>query len=59
MCSKKQAMAVYSSLDDEMKLAARRIFLGLCELGEGREERTGEKLTEVELINEKFPAEFD
>lgn len=54
---KHQATAVYSSLDDEMKLAARRIFLGLCELGEGREDDR-RRAFRSELINEKFPPEL-
>ncbi len=54
---KGRAMAVYGSLDDEMKLAARRIFLGLCELGEGREDGA-RKAYRSELINEKFPPEL-
>lgn len=54
---KSRAMAVYGSLDDDMKLAARRIFLGLCELGEGREDDR-RKAYRSELINEKFPPEL-
>lgn len=54
---KNRATAVYGSLDDEMKRAARRIFLGLCELGEGREDDR-RRAFRSELINENFPAEL-
>jgi hypothetical protein len=52
-----RATAVYESLDDEMKRAARRIFLGLCELGEGREDDR-RRAFRNELINEHFPADL-
>jgi hypothetical protein len=54
---KHRATAVYDNLDDEMKRAARRIFLGLCELGEGREDER-RRAFRTELINEKFPPEL-
>ncbi len=52
----KRAEAVYESLEPEMQEAARRIFLALCELGEGREDRR-RRAFRSELINERFPAE--
>ncbi|MEO1446348.1 MAG: hypothetical protein AAFV46_08940, partial [Cyanobacteria bacterium J06635_11] len=52
-----QATAVFDSLPDDQKLAARRIFLALCELGEGREDRR-RRAFRSELINEGFPAEL-
>ncbi len=54
---KNRATAVYKSLDEEMQRAAKRIFLGLCELGEGREDDR-RRAFRSELINEKFPAEL-
>ena len=52
----KRADAFYESLDPEMQRAARRIFLSLCELGEGREDRR-RRAFRSELINESFPVE--
>ena len=52
----KRAEAFYESLDAEMQAAARRIFLALCELGEGRADRR-RRAFRSELINERFPAE--
>ena len=52
----KRADAFYESLDVEMQRAVRRIFLALCELGEGREDRR-RRAFRSELINERFPAE--
>ena len=54
---KNRATAIYKSLDEEMQRAAKRIFLGLCELGEGREDDR-RRAFRSELINEKFPAEL-
>lgn len=53
----KRADALYESLDTEMQSAVRRIFLALCELGEGREDRR-RRAFRSELINERFPAEI-
>lgn len=53
----KRAEAFYESLDAEMQAAARRIFLSLCELGEGRADRR-RRAFRSELINERFPAEL-
>ncbi|MGC1309266.1 MAG: caspase family protein [Phormidesmis sp.] len=53
----KRATAVYQSLSEDMQLAARRIFLGLCELGEGKEDDR-RRAFRSELINERFPAEI-
>ncbi|PZO11654.1 MAG: hypothetical protein DCF25_18990 [Leptolyngbya foveolarum] len=53
----KRAEAFYESLDAEMQAAARRIFLALCELGEGRADRR-RRAFRSELINERFPAEL-
>ncbi|MEO0704308.1 MAG: caspase family protein [Cyanobacteria bacterium J06649_5] len=50
-----RATAVFDSLSEEQKRAARRIFLALCELGEGREDRR-RRAFRSELINEGFPA---
>ena len=52
-----RATAVYDGLDNDMKRAARRIFLGLCELGEGKEDDRRRALRS-ELINESFPADL-
>ena len=53
----RRADAFYESLDPEMQRAARRIFLALCELGEGREDRR-RRAFRSELINESFPADI-
>lgn len=53
----RRADAFYESLDPEMQGAVRRIFLALCELGEGREDRR-RRAFRSELINESFPAEM-
>ncbi|MGB7248105.1 MAG: caspase family protein [Phormidesmis sp.] len=52
-----QASAVYQNLPEEQKRAARRIFLALCELGEGQEDRR-RRAFRNELINESFPSEL-
>lgn len=52
-----QANAAYNSLDEDGKRAARRIFLALCELGEGQEDHR-RRAFRSELINERFPAEL-
>ena len=52
-----RATAVVESLSEEMKKAARRIFLSLCELGEGREDHR-RRAFRSELINENFPEEL-
>ncbi len=52
-----RASAIYESLDEEQQQAARRIFLALCELGEGREDRS-RRAFRNELINESFPDEL-
>ncbi len=52
-----RASAIYKRLDEEQQQAARRIFLALCELGEGREDRS-RRAFRNELINESFPAEL-
>ncbi len=52
-----RASAVFESLNKEMQQAARRIFLSLCELGEGREDYR-RRAFRRELINERFPAEI-
>lgn len=52
-----RANAAYNNLDEEGKRAARRIFLALCELGEGRDDRRRQAFRS-ELINEQFPAEL-
>ncbi|PZO57787.1 MAG: hypothetical protein DCF15_06530 [Phormidesmis priestleyi] len=52
-----RASAIYKSLNAEQQQAARRIFLALCELGEGREDRS-RRAFRNELINEGFPAEL-
>ncbi|MFK8183391.1 MAG: caspase family protein [Phormidesmis sp.] len=54
---KKQATEVYSNLNEDMKLAARRIFLGLCELGEGQEDGA-RRAYRSELTNDSFPPEL-
>lgn len=51
-----RATEVYRSLSEEMQEAARRIFLAVCELGEGREDHR-RRAFRSELINERFPAE--
>jgi hypothetical protein len=51
-----RASEVYKSLSEEMQQAARRIFLAVCELGEGREDHR-RRAFRSELINERFPAE--
>ncbi len=51
-----RATEVYKSLSEEMQRAARRIFLAVCELGEGREDHR-RRAFRSELINERFPAE--
>ena len=53
----RRATAVYESLNEDMQRAARRIFLGLCELGEGQTDRR-RRVFRSELINESFPAEL-
>ncbi len=52
-----RATAVFESLTEEMQRAARRIFLSLCELGEGREDHR-RRVFRSELLNENFPAEL-
>lgn len=52
-----KASAVFQNLPEDQKRAARRIFLALCELGEGREDRRRQAFRS-ELINEAFPAEL-
>ncbi|NJM96479.1 MAG: hypothetical protein HC800_04055 [Phormidesmis sp. RL_2_1] len=52
-----RANDVYASLGEAQQRAARRIFLSLCELGEGREDRS-RRAFRNELINEGFPAEL-
>ncbi|MEO1619631.1 MAG: hypothetical protein AAFU53_01210, partial [Cyanobacteria bacterium J06632_3] len=52
-----KADVVFDSLSEEMQRAARRIFLALCELGEGREDHRRRALRS-ELINENFPPEL-
>ena len=52
-----RANAIYSNLDEDGKRAARRIFLALCELGEGQVDRR-RRAFRSELINEQFPAEL-
>ncbi len=52
-----RATAVYESLGEDMQRAARRIFLGLCELGEGQADRR-RRVFRSELVNESFPAEL-
>ncbi|MEM9149164.1 MAG: caspase family protein [Cyanobacteria bacterium P01_F01_bin.3] len=52
-----RATTVYESLNEEMQRAARRVFLSLCELGEGREDHR-RRAFRSELINENFPAEL-
>lgn len=52
-----RATAVFESLDEEMQRAARRVFLSLCELGEGREDHR-RRAFRSELINENFPPEL-
>ena len=54
---KKQASEVYENLSEEMKLAAKRIFLGLCELGEGQADGA-RRVYWSELTNESFPPEL-
>ena len=51
---KKRATEVYGSLEADMRLAARRIFLCLCELGEGQEDGA-RRAYWSELTNERFP----
>ncbi|MEO1388219.1 MAG: caspase family protein [Cyanobacteria bacterium J06634_6] len=52
-----RATGVYESLSEDMQGAARRIFLALCELGEGREDHR-RRAFRSELINEHFPPEL-
>ena len=52
-----RASSIYEGLPEAMKPAARRIFLALCELGEGREDHR-RRAFRTELINENFPAEL-
>mgnify|MGYP001799785276 CR=1 FL=1 len=52
-----RATAVFEGLDEDMQRAARRIFLSLCELGEGREDHR-RRAFRSELLNENFPAEL-
>jgi len=52
-----RASAVLESLTEDMQRAARRIFLSLCELGEGREDHR-RRAFRSELVNENFPAEL-
>ncbi|MEM9947256.1 MAG: caspase family protein [Cyanobacteria bacterium P01_D01_bin.36] len=52
-----RASTVFESLNEEMQPAARRIFLSLCELGEGREDHR-RRAFRSELLNENFPAEI-
>ncbi|MEO0808545.1 MAG: hypothetical protein AAFY33_19775, partial [Cyanobacteria bacterium J06643_4] len=52
-----RANSVFAALPEEMKPAARRIFLALCELGEGREDHR-RRAFRTELINENFPPEL-
>ena len=52
----RRAEAFYESLEPAMQEATRRIFLSLCELGEGREDRR-RRAYRSELINERFPSE--
>ncbi len=51
-----RATEIYKGLSEEMQRAARRIFLAVCELGEGREDHR-RRAFRSELINERFPAE--
>ncbi|NEP16657.1 MAG: hypothetical protein F6J97_07085 [Leptolyngbya sp. SIO4C1] len=50
-----RATAVYESLDEAEKQTAERIFLALCELGDGRED-SKRRAYKSELINETFSA---
>ncbi|MBE9059877.1 caspase family protein [cf. Phormidesmis sp. LEGE 11477] len=52
-----RATEVYKGLSEEMQRAARRIFLAVCELGEGRADHR-RRAFRTELINEYFPAEL-
>jgi len=54
---KKQASEAYENLSEEMKPAARRVFLGLCELGEGQADGA-RRAHWSELTNERFPSEL-
>ena len=54
---KRRATDIYASLDEDMKPAARRIFLCLCELGEGQEDGA-RRAYRSELTNESFPSEL-
>ncbi|MEM6451387.1 MAG: caspase family protein [Cyanobacteria bacterium P01_D01_bin.105] len=54
---KRRATEVYASLEQDMQLTARRIFLGLCELGEGQEDGA-RRAYRSELTNERFPSEL-
>ena len=53
----RRATAVYESLSADMQRAAQRIFLGLCELGEGQADRR-RRVFRSELINDSFPADL-
>ncbi|MEO0455597.1 MAG: caspase family protein, partial [Cyanobacteria bacterium P01_A01_bin.114] len=50
-----RATAVYDSFSDDEKKVAERIFLALCELGDGRED-SKRRAYKSELINETFSA---
>ncbi|WP_346292797.1 caspase family protein [Sphaerothrix gracilis] len=52
-----RATAVYESLTEAEQQAARRIFLCLCELGEGAED-SRRRIQKAELINHEFSAEL-
>ncbi|MEM8502529.1 MAG: caspase family protein [Cyanobacteria bacterium P01_D01_bin.1] len=52
-----RATEVYKSLSEEMQQAAKRIFLAVCELGEGREDHR-RRAFRSELVNEQFPSEI-
>ncbi|NJL86050.1 MAG: ATP-binding protein [Leptolyngbyaceae cyanobacterium SM1_1_3] len=52
-----RATAVYESLSVEEQRAAQRIFLCLCELGEGTEDNR-RRIQKAELINPEFSAEL-
>ena len=54
---RERATEVFESLDEEMRPAARRIFLGLCKLGEGQED-SERRAYRSELINGKFSADL-
>ncbi|MEL7501542.1 MAG: caspase family protein [Cyanobacteria bacterium J06554_6] len=52
-----RASAVYEGFTVEEKKAAERIFLSLCELGDGQED-SKRRAYKSELINETYPAEL-